>query len=310
MRPLRMQTMDTETETALLDIDDAFPVTHYGATTSTTTSLSSREEFILRNFEDFAPPSATVSSRSSSSSRRIHTDVPNIDAEFYNVNLVETAKEALQTSEVDMVTKQVAATPGDSIASTVKPPAIRAKVKAVFLSRWLGTVFENILTGIIVRNAQDVPEGLHIQAFPKGNAMAALLRGRFRTDAELDVGRLVFPAIRISSGRLEVQRLTLHLWGFLGQQQQPKDDRNEKTKNDNKSASLDTTVEAPTRFPKQFDLHAHDWTFSRHDLLFSPCIRNGLRRLLVRILRDRGVQSSSIEVTCLDILVRMRKHRF
>lgn len=147
--------------------------------------------------------------------------------------------------------------------------------KFIFVSRWTGKILENILTSILQRHATEPPEDLRVQAFP--NDMASLLRGQFRTDAKLNVGRLVFPAIRISSGRLEVQRLTLQLGGFLGQ--------------------------SSTRFPKQFDIHAHDWVFSQQDLLLSPCIRNGLRRLLVRILRDRGVQLSSIQVTSIDVLV-------
>lgn len=280
-QPLRMQVMDAETE-ALLDSVTSYYQAGYGPN-ATSLPLSFRgdygggnDDFILRNFEDFLPRNV------------LSEEVPKIDAEFYNVTLESAA------AAVPERTGEAVATSSSAAAVTPTPTA-----KAAFVSRWLGTLFENILTGIIQRNAKEVPEGLHIQAFPKGNAMAALLRGQFRTDAELNVGRLVFPALRISSGRLEIQRLTLHIWGFLGQQQQQQKQQGNDNDNNNKS-SLET--QKPTRFPKQFDLHAHDWTFSRHDLLFSPCIRNGLRLLLVRILRDRGVQSSSIQVTSIDIL--------
>ena len=151
--------------------------------------------------------------------------------------------------------------------------------KAIFVSRWLGNLFVIVVTGMIQRNSREPPEGLEIRVEPKGNVVANLLRGQFRANAELVVNRLAFPAIRMSGGRFEIKRLTLQLLGFLG--------------------------EEGTRFPKQFDLHAHDWIFSNDDLLQSPCIRNGLRRLLVRILRDRGIQSSTIQVTSLDILVRV-----
>lgn len=290
-QPLRMQVMDAETE-ALLDSVTSYYQAGYGPN-ATSLPLSFRgdygggnDDFILRNFEDFLPRNV------------LSEEVPKIDAEFYNVTLESAA------AAVPERTGEAVATSSAAAAVTPTPTA-----KAAFVSRWLGTLFENILTGIIQRNAKEVPEGLHIQAFPKGNAMAALLRGQFRTDAELNVGRLVFPALRISSGRLEIQRLTLHIWGFLGQQQQQQKQQGNDNDNDNNNkSSLET--QKPTRFPKQFDLHAHDWTFSRHDLLFSPCIRNGLRLLLVRILRDRGVQSSSIQVTSIDILVRKKRKRF
>jgi hypothetical protein len=206
-------------------------------------------DFIRTNLVEIAPSSVLPKAE----------DASLIDAEFYNVNIVKkSSPEEKQTPVVDPSTKTN---------------------KAIFVSRWLGNLFEIIITGIIQRNAKQAPEGLNIRVEPTGNVMAALVRGRFRTDAEVLVDRLVFPAIRMSGGRLEIKRLTLQLLGFLG--------------------------EEGTRFPKQFDLHAHDWIFSKDDLLESPCIRNGLRRLLVRILRDRGVQSSTIQVTSLDILVRM-----
>jgi hypothetical protein len=287
-QPLRMQVIDAETE-ALLDSVTSYYQAEYGPNatprTGTTTSSSSSDaapisfgddDFILRNFEEFAPQS-------------VLSGAPEIDAEFFNVKTT--------TNHL-----AVAATPKVTTTSSLSTssPTTTATTKVAFVSRWLGMLFENILTGIIQRNAKEAPEGLRIQAFPKGNAMAALLRGRFQTDAEIDVSsRLVFPAIRISSGRLEIQRLTLQIWGFLGQQQQGNDDEDAKVSLKRTKAATTTT-----RFPKQFDFHAHDWTFSRHDLLLSPCIRNGLRLLLVRILRDRGVKSSSIQVTSLDILVR------
>ncbi len=175
-------------------------------------------------------------------------------------------KNILLATTLDSEFYNVSARPADLVKAS----------KSLFFSRWLGKLLENFLKSLLERHATEPPQDLRVQAFP--NNIGALFRGQFRTDAQLNVGRLVFPAIRISSGRLEVQRLTLQLGGFLGQ--------------------------STTRFPKQFDLHAHDWVFSQQDLILSPCIRNGLRRLLVRILRDRGVQLSSIQVTSIDVLVR------
>ena len=213
----------------------------------------SSNDFIVKNLEEIDPISIVVLSADNEET------CSQIDTEFYNVNIVNVSTPVLN---------------GATSSGTKKTTG-----KAIFVSRWLGNIFEIIVTGIIQRNSKEPPQGLEIRVEPKGNIMANLLRGQFRTNAELVVDRLAFPAIRMSGGRLEIKRLTLQLLGFLG--------------------------EEGTRFPKQFDLHAHDWTFSKDDLLESPCIRNGLRRLLVRILRDRGIQSSTIQVTSLDILVRV-----
>ena len=124
--------------------------------------------------------------------------------------------------------------------------------------------------------------------------MASLFQGKFHTNAEIDASGLIFPAIRMSSGRLEVKRLILQITGFIGNQN-----------NGNGSGKP-----APTRYPEQFDLHAHDWTFTQDDLMESRCIRNGLKNLLVRILQDKGVRSSSIEITSIDILVRLNTPLF
>ena len=109
-----------------------------------------------------------------------------------------------------------------------------------------------------------------------------MLRGQLSTDCKIDVGKLVLRNIQMSSGTLEINRMTLNLLSFFpGLMRIPN-----------------------SRFPKQFDLHANEFTFTRDDLLNSCCIRNGLRTLLVRILRDRGIVASTVQVTSLDILVR------
>jgi len=187
-----------------------------------------------------------------------------IDAEFYGVNIVTPTPSTTIPENVVLVETT-------RTADSSKPP--------VGESRWLGNIVENIITGIIQRNSIESPKGLEIRVQPKGNLVGSLLKGQVGMDAEMVVDQIAFRPIRMSGGRLEIKRLTLQFLGFLGEEK--------------------------TRFPKQFDIHAHDLIFSKDDLLESPCIRNGLRQLLVRILRDRaGVQSSTIRITSLDVLVR------
>jgi hypothetical protein len=189
-----------------------------------------------------------------------------LDSEFYNVR-----QEAAPAAAVAPSSTTTTQTP---LPSSSTSSAFR---KNISIARGLAMVVENVLTGLITRHAIEIPEELAVQASTHGHLVPNLLTGQFSTQAKISVGRLVFPIIRMSSATLHVKHMTLNLMGFTHKEQ--------------------------SRFPKQFELHVDDLTFSRHDLLFSPCIRNGLRRLLVRVLRDRGVQTSTVKVTSVDILV-------
>jgi hypothetical protein len=87
----------------------------------------------------------------------------------------------------------------------------------------------------------------------------------------------------MSGGRLEAHRLAINLWTFT--RSRP-------------SASKPTKRR---RYPNQFDFVAHDMVFTQEDLFQSNCIRNGLRRLLVRILRSH-MTLSSVSITSIRIL--------
>jgi hypothetical protein len=210
-------------------------------------SDASDADFILRNLQELTPDMVGLS--------KTHSNTL-LDSEFYNVAIQEVSA-------------------GSSTTQT--PPLSTAFRKNISIARGLAMVVENVLTGLITRHAIEIPEDLAIQASTHGQLVPRLLKGEFTTQAKISVGRLVFPIIRMTSGTLQVKRMTLNLMGFTHKEQ--------------------------SRFPKQFELHADDFVFSGHDLMFSPCIRNGLRRLLVRVLRDRGVQTSTVKVTSVDILV-------
>jgi hypothetical protein len=62
-------------------------------------------------------------------------------------------------------------------------------------------------------------------------------------------------------------------------------------------------LQGKPRYSNQFDIHASNITFTQDDLFESSCIRNGLARLLVRILSNAGLFSSDIQVTAVDIVV-------
>ena len=196
-------------------------------------------------------------------------DAPTIDSEFFNVGIDHPADRTTRTASA------TASSP-DSLRTTSNSG------RNISLSRIVANALENILIGIINRRSLEPPVDLQVNAQSRGGVLNPLLRGKVNADAKIDVGRLVLPNIRMSGGTLEVKRMTMNVFGFCPQ-----------------SFRLPSS-----RFPKQFDLHFQNMIFSREDLLDSSCIRNGLRRLLVRILRDRGVQASTVKVTSVNISVR------
>src|SRR3569832_2343662 len=143
------------------------------------------------------------------------------------------------------------------------------------LTRITSSVAENILTGLIDRITKGQHIKLDVHCAPNGNALD-LLRGHFQSDASVEFDRLVFPCIRISGGRLEAQRLAVNLWSF--------------------TPSASSSRRRRRRYPNQFDFVAHDVKFTQDDLFESNCIRNGLRRLLVRILK-KHMTLSSVEIS-------------
>lgn len=178
----------------------------------------------------------------------------------------------------------------------------------------IGRVLQNILTERIgQRWTTESPERLKVDVRSSpdkyyNNLGRLLFKGLYRADATLSSGRIVFPNIRFSSVRFELEQVTLNLMGFFSstdsnanqnqdQGRMPQQQQKGQKQKQKRHQATDTV-----RYPNQFDIHIEDLTMSRHDLLFSSCIKNGLRGLLINILKDRGVRSNSIRITSIDIL--------
>lgn len=134
--------------------------------------------------------------------------------------------------------------------------------------------FQNLLTGIIQRRSKVPPVGLSVKVAPRA-VMKRLCRGQFRCDAAIDFDRVVFRNLRLTGGSLEAKHMTLGVYG------------------------------GGPRYANQFDIHAHNCTLTEDDLFESSCIRNGLARLLVRILNNAGVTTTKIQMTSVNIVVRV-----
>jgi hypothetical protein len=237
-----------------------------------------KQDFILRNFQELSPnmvfPEVVQQGR-----------VVNIEEEFFDVAITTTrpTETAVATVVAPVKEKQKHIQPAAKPSST-------SSGRNLSVSRVMGGILENALMGIITRRSIEPPTDVSVQAQPREGGWNSLIRGKFKTDARIEAGKLVFECIRMSSGSLDVKRLSLNLLGFC-------------------STPSILGLSSSPRFLKQFDLHFHKLTFSQEDILGSSCIHNGLRMLLVRILRDRGVQASSVQVTSVDILVRSQKKK-
>jgi hypothetical protein len=272
--PLRMTVMDEETA-ALLE-----SITVYN------------EEFILRNFDSFDP-------------KEVLTEVVRSD-----ISMLQDALEPVSQTSIASVNTAIDSEFYDVAIRPAVVPSKRPKqattishrsfrLRSLSLARLMAALVENILTSHVTNRALEVPENFAVQVMPLENTIRRLLlKGQFRANVKISTGRLVFAPIRFSKGHLELEEVTLNLIGFL-QQQQPKQQTENLDFSKNKFSSRDEVV----RYPKQFDIHVQDLTMSRHDLLFSPCVKNGLRGLLIKILKDRGIKSSSIRITSIDVLV-------
>ena len=141
--------------------------------------------------------------------------------------------------------------------------------------------FQGLLLGIIERRSVEPPQNLTVSVFPKGNVLARVLRGQLRADAEIKIGKANFAPFQFSGGTIEAKRMLLNLWSF----------------------TPDVLPTGKTKYQSQFDFEFTDCILSEEDLFQSRSIRNGLQRLLIRILNNTGVTPLSATVDSIRILV-------
>jgi len=284
-------------------------------------------DFITRNFDSLTPEEVlpvvqvdqkNLSRRQHSPSQEVNPKVhrrskpPIIDSEYFDVSITPAMSNTGATE--DSSSAQESANTSTTPTNTKKGLVCR--------------LLENILTERIgQRWTTETPEGfkVDVRSSPyKYNTIGRLLfKGHFRADATLSSDKIVFPMIRFSSVRLQMEQVTLNLMGFFLSNNNDNNNDNDKDNNSQhqrqrqnqrqgnrhqpgksgNTVSTSTNATGKVRYPNQFDLHIEDLTMSRHDLLFSPCIKNGLRQLLINVLKDRGIRSNSIRITSIDILL-------
>jgi len=164
--------------------------------------------------------------------------------------------------------KNIKSKASDALA---KPPLTEARGSPA--TRVTRMWYQNIVADLLDRWSKGNHVNLNVNVEP---SPLSLLRGHLRCDATANFDRIVFGAIRMSGGRIQAQGLAVNLWSF--------------------------TSSTPQRYPFQFDFVAQNITFTQEDLFESNCIRNGLSRLLARVVKQTGVTSSTVRINSIEIL--------
>lgn len=164
------------------------------------------------------------------------------------------------------------------LEAAVAQPIVKGD-RATVINRLSKSWFERMLHGLVHRLSVQTPQGLTVCVDPKG--AAKILRGKIRTDAEVTFKKIVTAPIQLSGGSVQAKRLVLNLWSF----------------------TPDLLRQGARRFPDQFDFHFNDCIFTEEDLIQSRSIRNGLQRLLARVLTRAGVSSNYVTVKSIRLLV-------
>ena len=130
---------------------------------------------------------------------------------------------------------------------------------------------------------------LNLVLFPNLSTFALLFaiafcwKDHLSLHVEIKFSKLAMKPIRLSSGSIQAKRLLLNLWSF----------------------TPDLVRKGAIRYPAQFDFHLIDCVFTENDLIRSRSIRNGLQRLLARVLTRAGVSSTQVVVNSIRLLVSL-----
>jgi hypothetical protein len=140
--------------------------------------------------------------------------------------------------------------------------------------------FEKVLTERLDKWSKGVNTNLIVECDPTSGVLQ-FLRGQFYCDATINLDRIVFGNFQVSGGQLQAKNFCLNLFSF---------------------APINIPMAASPRYPNRFDLIAQNLTFTQDDLWESTCIRNGLRRLMTRILKQKGLSAMNVSLRSIQIL--------
>eukprot|EP00545_Synedropsis_sp_CCMP1620_P005070 CAMPEP_0119006018 /NCGR_PEP_ID=MMETSP1176-20130426/2065_1 /TAXON_ID=265551 /ORGANISM="Synedropsis recta cf, Strain CCMP1620" /LENGTH=453 /DNA_ID=CAMNT_0006957901 /DNA_START=174 /DNA_END=1535 /DNA_ORIENTATION=- len=159
----------------------------------------------------------------------------------------------------------------------VTQPTIKVD-RATVMNRMSKSWFESMIHGLVHRRSIEPPQGLTVSADPEG--VSNMLRGQVRTDAKISFRKIVTGPIQLSGGSVQAKRLVMNLRSF----------------------APDLLRQGARRFPAQFDFLFNDCVFTEEDLIQSRSIRNGLGRLLARVLTRAGVSSNHVTIKSIRLL--------
>lgn len=210
-------------------------------------------------------------------------NLPSPEALFSHTSSMPVVVENLTLKHAEVVTSQkqvLERPPISSGLATIETETARVEKGSPFV-RITRNTLEKMLIERLDRWSNGTNINTNVQCDPTSNLMQ-FLRGEFHCDATVNLDRGDFGSIRVSGGRLEVKDFSLNLFSF--------------------SPIAIPTVAPSPRYPNKFDFLARNLTFTQEDLWESPSIRNGLRRILTRILKNRGFTALTVTIQSIKIL--------
>jgi hypothetical protein len=165
------------------------------------------------------------------------------------------------------------------IESCDKENLANADVDSPF-TRFTRKTFEKILTERLDKWSKGMNTKMIVECEPTSN-MLQVLRGQFHCDATINLDRIVFGNFQVSGGQLRAKNFCLNLLSF---------------------APFALPMVPSPRYPNRFDLIAQNVTLTQDDLWESSSIRNGLRRLMNRILKGKGITAMNVTLSSIQVL--------
>ena len=215
---------------------------------------------------------------------------PFIDSAYYDVSITSNTpgiRDVTEEPSSTIIQKQTTTTPKRGLVCRFLENFLREKIG----EEWPIETPKKL--EIDVRSSTD-----------KYNNLGRLLfRQHYRAEATIESDRILFPMIRFSQVKLRMEKVTLNLVEFTKDKSHEDIDGYYAGGSGKNVVATKTPPSSHGRYSKPFDLHIDNLTMTKHDLMFSSSVKNGLRQLLINILKDRGLRSDSIKITSINILV-------
>lgn len=244
----------------------------------------SMDNFVVASYLNIAIPAPNGELKNKNRAFPCAVNDPMNDDSVGNTNHFQTVATTLPIVIEDASAIAVSTAAAAVISST---PIFDAPERISPFARFSRKTFEKLFSERLERWSNGTNVNTYVQCESTSPLLQILKGGSFNCDATVNVDSIAFGnKFRFSGGKLQAKNLGLNLLSFAPSVGPPARQHHQKP-----------------RYPNQFELHAQNFTFRHKDLYESALIRNGLRRILTRILKNRGLSAAlTVDIQAIDIL--------